>query len=291
MTVSMVDGRESRGVRSRRNLTWALALPAVGLLAFVCIIPLVVLFALSFAEGGVPTLAHYQRIFTSPAYLTILQTTFALSVGVMILAVLLGYPLCYFIATLPEKWRPLALALVSLPLWTSILVRTFAWQILLQRRGVINTALMDAGIIDQPLQLAFTLWGAMLGMVHIVLPLFVLPVYVAMTQIDRRLLQAASSLGASNSRVFWTVFVPLSLPGVAAGMLIVFIYALGFYITPQILGGGRVITVSMKVAENATMYAEWGAASSLGAVLLVVAGLAIGLASWLAKAVASGARS
>lgn len=290
MTSITLGDAEGEAPAKKRNFTWTLSLPAVVLLAVVCVAPLVVLFALSFVEGGQPTLAHYTRILTSPAYLTILQTTFALSVGVMVLAVVLGYPLCYFIVNLPEKWRPLALALVSLPLWTSILVRTFAWQILLQRRGVINSILMDVGLIQQPLQLAFTIWGAMLGMLHIVLPLFVLPVYVAMTQIDRRLLQAASSLGASNTRVFWTVFAPLTIPGVAAGMLIVFIYALGFYITPEILGGGKVITVSMKVAENATMYSEWGAASSLGAVLLLVAALAIGLSLKIGRLLPTGGK-
>lgn len=267
-------------IRARR---WHLAWPAVLLLAVVCIGPLVVLFYLSFVDGGAFSLVHYRRIFGSATYLTIFRTTLLLSLGVTVLAVLLGYPLCYFIMKLPERLRPFALALVSLPLWTSILVRTFAWQILLQRRGVINSLLLDLGLIAQPLQLAFNVWGAMAGMLHIVLPLFVLPVYVAMTQIDQRLLQAGSSLGASNTRVFWTIFAPLTLPGVAAGTLIVFIYSLGFYITPEILGGGRVVTVSMKVAENATMYAEWGAASSLGLVLLALALVFIALSGWLGR--------
>lgn len=266
-----------------RPRSWQLALPAILLLTVVCVVPLMALFRLSFVEGGAFSLVHYERIFGSATYLTIFQTTLLLGGGVTLLAVILGYPLCYFIIRLPERLRPVALALVSLPLWTSILVRTFAWQILLQRRGVINSLLLKLGLIDQPLQLAFNVWGAMAGMLHIVLPLFVLPVYVSMTQIDPRLLQAGSSLGASNVRVFWTVFVPLTLPGVAAGMLIVFIYALGFYITPEILGGGRVITVSMKVAENATIYSEWGAASSLGAVLLIVAMAFIAFSAWFGK--------
>lgn len=282
MTAIVAPADAAIGRRPTRK-NWLLSLPALLLLAVVCIGPLIGLFWLSFISEGGFSLVHYERIFGSSTYISIFETTLFIAGGVTALALVLGYPLCYFIIKLPERLRPLALALVSLPLLTSILVRTFAWQILLQRRGIINSMLLNLGIIDQPLQLAFNIWGATAGMLHIVLPLFVLPVYVSMTQIDQRLLQAGSSLGASNTRVFWTIFAPLTLPGVVAGMLVVFIYALGFYITPEILGGGRVVTVSMKVAENATMYAEWGAASSLGLVLLALAIVFIGLSGWLGK--------
>lgn len=253
-----------------------LAFPAMLFLAVIGIIPILCLVYLSFVDAGAYSTAHYARILQSATYLAILKNTILLSLWVTALAVLLGYPLCYFIVGLPPRWRPLVLALVSLPLWTSILVRTFAWLILLQRQGVVNSILQYLGLTAEPIQLVANLFGAMVGMLHIVLPLFVLPVYVAMTKVDRQLMQAAAGLGAGATRAFWTVFFPLTLPGVAAGTLIVFIYCLGFYITPEILGGGRVMTVSMKVAENAMMYSEWGASSSLATILLIATFLVLG---------------
>lgn len=260
----------------------SLASPALVLMTAVCMAPIGVLFVLSFFEAGQPSLAHYARIFESPVYLSIFGLTVGLSVGVTVLAMIFGYPLCYFIYCLPRRYRGIAIILVTLPLWTSILVRTYAWLILLQRKGAVNALLMKLGLVDQPLPLVFNLTGAMIGMFHIVLPLFILPVYSSMVKIDRSLLMAAASLGAGRLYAFWKVFLPLTYPGVMAGGLLVFIYALGFYITPQVLGGGKVVTISMKVAENTTMYSDWGAASSLGLLLLVftgffVASLAIGL--------------
>lgn len=274
--------------KSRLFSNLSLTAPAVTLMTVVCMAPIIVLFALSFFEGGQLTLQHYARIFESPVYLSIFATTIGLSIGVTVLAVIFGYPLCYFIYCLPRQYRGVAIILVSLPLWTSILVRTYAWLILLQRKGVINSLLMKAGLIDQPLPLVFNLTGAMIGMFHIVLPLFILPVYSSMVKLDRNLLMASSSLGASRSYTFWKVFLPLTFPGMSAGALLVFIYALGFYITPQVLGGGRVVTVSMKVAENATMYSEWGASSALGLILLVFTGVIIGALAVLARRLGKG---
>ncbi|QLH13069.1 ABC transporter permease [Paracoccus pantotrophus] len=243
--------------------------PALLVIGVVVLIPIAWLFALSFVDAGIFSLVHYERVLFSGTYIGIFITTLLISVYVTVLAAVLGYPIAYFIYMLPRRAAKIALFFVMLPLWTSVLVRTISWLILFQRRGPINETLQFLQIVERPLQLNSTMLAATVGMTHIVLPLFVMPTLNAMRQVDKGLLTAAASLGARDFRRFWSVFFPLTTPGVIAGSLLVFIYSLGFYITPQILGGGKIVTVSMKVAENATMYSEWGASSSLAVVLLV----------------------
>ncbi|MBN9010583.1 MAG: ABC transporter permease, partial [Rhizobiales bacterium] len=156
----------------------------------------------------------------------------------------------------------------------------YAWMVLLQRNGVINDALIALHIVDTPLRMANTMGAAVVGMVHIMLPFLILPLYASMKAIDPDLTRAAAGLGASPTRSFFQVFLPLSLPGVFAGMILVFVLCLGFYVTPQLLGGGNVVTISMKIQHNVAMYADWGAASALGVILL----LAIALIPLVAKA-------
>jgi putative spermidine/putrescine transport system permease protein/spermidine/putrescine transport system permease protein len=158
---------------------------------------------------------------------------------------------------------------VLLPFWTSLLVRTYAWLVLLQKRGLVNEWAMSLGLWDEPIKIVHNMTGTLIGMVHIMLPFLILPVYGAMRAIDRDLMKAASNLGASPRRAFWTVFFPLTLPGLFAGALMVFILCLGFFVTPAVLGGGKVIMVSMKIVSNIELFVNWGAASALGVVLLV----------------------
>ncbi len=184
------------------------------------------------------------------------------------ICILVGYPLAYFLAQLPTRAANLCLIAVLLPFWTSLLVRTYAWLVLLQRQGLINDWAISLGLWDEPLKLVHNMTGTLIGMVHIMLPFLVLPLYGAMRAIDRDYLRASANLGASPARAFWTVFVPLSLPGLFAGALIVFVLCLGFFVTPAVLGGGRVIMVSMQIATNIELFVNWGAASALGVVLL-----------------------
>jgi putative spermidine/putrescine transport system permease protein/spermidine/putrescine transport system permease protein len=162
------------------------------------------------------------------------------------------------------------LLLILFPIWTSLLVRCYAWLVLLQRRGLINTWLADGGLIEAPLRLVHNFTGTTIGMVHIMLPFMVLPLYATMRSIDKDYLKAAANLGASASVAFRTVFLPLSLPGLAAGIIIVFVLCLGFYVTPALLGGGRVMMWSMQIERNVAYHSDWGAASALGVVLLVL---------------------
>jgi putative spermidine/putrescine transport system permease protein/spermidine/putrescine transport system permease protein len=170
---------------------------------------------------------------------------------------------------------------VLIPFWTSLLVRTYAWLVLLQKKGLINNIALDIGLISEPIKFVHNTTGTLIGMVHIMLPFLILPLYANMRSIDKDCLKAASSLGATPTRAFWTVFFPLSLPGLTAGLLIVFVLCLGFYVTPAILGGGRVIMAAMKISSNIELYFSWGAASALGVVLLVITSIILFIASKL----------
>ncbi len=259
----------ARAARRERAALLALSVPALAAIAALIFIPVGWLFALSFVGQEGLTLEHYRRMVENEAYLAIFAQTFEISAVVTLLAIILGYPLAYVIALAPRHLATVCLALVLVPFWTALLVRTYAWLVILQRRGLVNEWLAGLGVIEEPLRLVHNYTGTVIGMLHIMLPFMVLPLFAAMRAIDRTLLQAAANLGASPTAAFWRVWLPLSLPGLVAGTLLVFILCLGFYVTPEILGGGRVNMVAMKIRQNVTMYYDWGAASALGVVLLV----------------------
>ena len=246
-----------------------LAAPGLLLIVIVALAPVAWLFWLSFRTADGFTLQHYLRLL-HPSYVLTLETTFELSFLVTGICILLGYPLAFIISQARPRMAAVMLILVLFPIWTSLLVRCYAWLVLLQRRGLVNTWLTDVGIIDRPLQLMHNFTGTTIGMVHIMLPFMVLPLYGAMRSFSLDYMRAAASLGASPVRAFWQIFVPLTLPGLAAGIIIVFVLCLGFYVTPALLGGGRVMMWSMQIERNVTYYSDWGAASALGVVLLVM---------------------
>ena len=259
----------ARSDRRRRFAFGALALPAGIMVGLLLLLPLVWLFGLSFWQKGEFSLVHYQRLIELPAYGRILLQTFRVSVAVTLLCIVLGYPVAYLIAQVPHRLAMIMLALVLIPFWTSTLVRSYAWLVLLRDGGPINGALIWLGITAQPLNLLFTETAAVIGMVHIMLPFFVLPLYAGIRSFDWTLAHASASLGAPPISTFFRVFLPLSLPGTFAGAVLVFVQCLGFYVTPAILGGGNVTMVSMKIASNIEQYFDWGAASSFGMVLLI----------------------
>lgn len=261
-------GLRADEVRERYSLL-GLSAPALFLVGLVVFIPVGWLFWLSVIDAGELSLAHYRRI-ADATHVRIFYVTFEISILVTVLALLLGYPLAYLMSQLSPRWAGICMIFVLIPFWTSLLVRTYAWLVLLQRRGLINETLQDWGLIDAPLRLVHNYTGTVIGMLHIMLPFMILPLYAALRAVDANYMRAASNLGASPVRAFWTVFFPLSLPGVIAGSLLVFILSLGFYVTPALLGGGRVMMVSMKIQQNAGLYFDWGAASALGVVLLAI---------------------
>ena len=221
--------------------------PALLVIVLLLVVPLAWLSWQSIWNHGF-TFENYRRVL-SGVYLDTFLLTFKLSVIVTVVTLLLGYPVAYFAASVSPKFSALILGMVILPFWTSVLVRTYAWLVLLQRTGVINKALMATGLIDHPLQLAYNQLGTVVAMVHILLPFMVLPLYSAMQKIPQNLSQAGASLGGSPLHVF--------------------ILCLGFYITPELMGGGKSVMVSMVVSRNVEIYNSWGAASAVSVVLLV----------------------
>lgn len=264
------DGLRRDALMERLTLL-GLAAPALMLVTVTMAVPVAWLFGLSFIgnDGGF-TLANYERLLAQPSYARIFAATFKVSFLTTGICILLGYPLAYVLAQLPRRVAAVLLVAVMLPFWTSILVRTYAWLVLLQRQGLVNKWGMQLGLWDEPLALVHNLSGTLVGMVHIMLPFMVLPLLGSMRAIDQDLVKAAANLGASPVRAFWSVYFPLSLPGLFAGSLIVFIICLGFYVTPAVLGGGKVILVSNQIANDIELFFNWGPASALGVVLLVL---------------------
>ena len=274
-----------RAAERRETLTiFALSLPALVVVFVIIVIPVGWLFSLSFLDSsGHLSLVNYQKMIEYKSYARVFKTTFNVSVLTTLLCILIGYPLAYFLSQIPRKYVGFFMLTVLLPFWTSLLVRTYAWLVMLQRKGLINNFAIDLGLWDMPLKLAHNLNGTLIGMVHIMLPFLILPLYAAMRRIDPYALQAAANLGATPVQAFWQIFVPLSLPGVVAGSLIVFVLCLGFYVTPAVLGGGKVILVSMQITAILEDQFNWGAASALGVVLLVLTFVALFLASRFLK--------
>jgi spermidine/putrescine transport system permease protein len=242
------------------------------------LLPLAVIFVYSLLSkgdyGGVAppaTLGNYTR-FLDPLYLRILGRTFWIAVLTTALCLLLGYPLAYYIAFHGGRRRNLLLFLVVLPFWTSFLVRTYAWIFLLRDTGLINTFLIRLGLIETPLALLYNDGAVLVGLVYGFLPLMVLPLYGSLERLDRTLLEAAADLGARPSSALLRVTLPLTRPGIYAGSVLVFISALGAYITPDLLGGGKSIMIGTLVQNQFTTARDWpfGAAVSLFLMAVVI---------------------
>jgi len=254
--------------RREQGLMLLLAAPAVIVILALVVIPVGWLMTQSVYDNGF-TLEHYRRIFSEDIYWRSFTLTFRIALIVTVMTLILGYPVAYAAAHVKRPWDVLILSFVILPFWTSVLVRAYAWLVLLQRTGVTNQMLEGLGLITEPLALVHNELGTIIATVHILLPFMVLPLYSTMQKIPRELMLAGASLGGGPLHSFLRIFLPLSLPGVVAGLTLVFVLTLGFYITPELLGGGRTIMISMVVSRNVELYNEWGAASAVGVVLLV----------------------
>ena len=216
------------------------------------------------------TLEHYAHFFREPTYFLVLIETFKMAASVTVIALLLGYPVAYLLANAPPRVSSLLMIIVVLPFLTAILVRTYAWMVILGRNGVVNQVLLHLGLISSPVKLMHNIIGVYVGMVQILLPFMILPLYSVMSGINKDYLKAAENLGANPIRVFLHVFLPLSLPGVGGGCLLVFIIGLGFYITPALLGGISDVMISMLIESQVNSLLNWGFASALAVILLVM---------------------
>jgi putative spermidine/putrescine transport system permease protein len=253
----------------RRIATGALLLPVVLFLGGCFIVPLAQLLALSFA-GKEGTFSAYTELLTSEVFVAVFVNTLKLAATVTVISVLLAYPTAYLLSRLEGLWLTLAIYCVLVPFWISVLVRTFSWMLLLERNGPVNMVLLGAGLIGQPLKLLFNDFAVHLGMVHVLLPYAVLPIYSAMVKVDPRLLLASDGLGASRLQTFLRVYLPLTATGVAAGAIFVFLLSLGFYITPALLGGLHNLTAAMLIDNFVNERLVWPLAAAASFILLVI---------------------
>jgi putative spermidine/putrescine transport system permease protein len=249
----------------------ALIMPAVLLLAIVFVAPLVAFFVQTIAAIGdaAAIVAHFASVLSSKAVLTALATTFWISLLVTLLVLAIGYPLAYHLARASGFPFTAVLFCIIVPYFTSIIVRTYSWMVILGRTGLVNQALMEFGIVDEPLALLYTKTGVLIGMVYVLLPYMVLTLYATMKAIDPSLVRAARGMGASPSYAFRRVYLPLSLHGVVSGSLIVFILAIGFFITPALMGGPQDVMLAMLIERAVEITFDWGSAAAMSLVLLV----------------------
>jgi putative spermidine/putrescine transport system permease protein len=246
---------------------WFFIIPSVFFLAVVFIFPISLFLSKSVFDPG-PTLKHLLHLFDNPVFFTVLWITFKISFTVTLSALLIGYPIAYLLTVVSERARNLLMILVLIPFWTSLLVRTYAWMVLLGRKGILNQALIYLELIDQPVKMLYTTFAVNVGMVQMMTPFMVLALFSVMKGIERGLLQAAGSLGASKFQTFIRIYLPLSMPGIGAGCLLVFIYSLGFFITPALLGGRKDVMLSMLIEEQVSSLLNWGFGAMLALLLL-----------------------
>jgi putative spermidine/putrescine transport system permease protein len=270
----------TQDARPWRSGAGLLVVPALIFYLIVYVYPVARVISWSVYDGGL-TLKFYKELFSEPMYVRSLWNTIVISFLSTALCLLLGYPLAYLMATTSAAARRVLMFLVLIPFWTSILVRTFAWIVILGNNGIVNRTLVALGLTDGPVKMLFNLIGVQIGMVHVLLPFMVFPLVAVMLRIDPNILNVARSLGAPPRRAFRHVFLPLSAPGIAAGCVLVFLLAVGFYVTPALLGGTGQVTLATMIEMEINTLLNWGLAATLGVLLLVVVGIIFAMFSSL----------
>ena len=248
--------------------------PALALVAVIFLYPTGWLLLRSITEPSWG-LQNYVAVIKQPIYLRVLWNTFVISASVTAICLAIGYPVAYTMVHSSERVRRLLVFVILVPFWTSLLVRTFAWMVLLQQKGLVNDFLMSVGVITAPLALIYNRVGVLIGMVQVQLPFMILPLYSVLLRIDPSYSLAAATLGAPPMRNFLRVYFPLSLPGVFTGCALVFIISLGYFITPALLGGPRDVMIAQLILSEIEDFGNWGLAGSLSAVLLLSAALTV----------------
>lgn len=270
LTANALNADEFR--RLNRREQWVqmnFLVPCLLFLVLFFFVPLAMFLSNAFFDPGF-TLEHFEKAFTRPLYMKTLVKTLKLSLTTTIVCVILAYPVAFVITHTSGKVKTAILILVLIPFWTNILVRMFAWLAILGRNGVINSNLIAMGAIDEPISLLYNYFAVVLGMTHYMLPFMILPIYSVMAAIPANLTDAAANLGATPFRAFLRVFLPLSLPGVGAGCLLVFILSLGFFITPALMGGAKDTMFAQIIEIQINQMLNWGFAAALSTILLVL---------------------
>ena len=254
-----------------------LVLPAMGWLGLFFALPLLIVVVVSFASrtayGQVVfnwTLENYIQ-FLEPLYLKIFAFTLGTAFFTTLLTFAMGYPVAYTIAmVLPKKWQQAGIILVMIPFWINFLIRSYSWVIILRAHGLINSFLMSIGAIEVPLSLLYNNTAVLIGMVYGLLPFMVLPIYVSLEQMDKRLLEAASDLGAAPLTAFRKITLPLTMPGVAAGSILVFISSLGMFVVPDIMGGAKSSLMGNVIQNQFLSARDWPFGSALSIILALL---------------------
>ena len=260
---------------------WSLRLagllaPVTVWLGLIFLVPLLLILAYSFGTSGVYggiTLGfnpgNYLKVF-DPLYLRIIGRTFVVAGINTLLCLALGYPLAYFIAFKGRRWRNALILMVMVPFWTSLLIRAYAWVVILGGNGLANRTLQFLGITDGPINLIFTPQAVLMGMVYSYLPFMILPLYAALEKFDARLKEAAKDLGASRWQTFWRVTFPISMPGVIAGSILVFIPSAGEFVIPDLLGGSRTVFTGNLIRQQFLQSRDWAFGSALSVMLAML---------------------
>ncbi|MBC8037093.1 MAG: ABC transporter permease [Rhizobiales bacterium] len=293
----------TRDVRNR----WLLSAPALTIIFFAAIGPLFIVQLYSYmVKGDYGDVKLWQfssdgwfdvflerdifdgTVTFADAHLTVFWRSIKLSFATTILCLIFGFPTAYFISTRSERWRDVWLFLITIPFWTNLLIRTFAVQELIRNEGIVNSFLLGIGLIDAPIQMMFTDFAIMVGMVYVFLPLMVLPLYASMEKLDFRLVEAGYDLYASRFQVLRRVIVPLVKPGIIAGSILVFIPALGAYVTPRLLGGGKSLMLGNLIELQFGQGRDWPLGSALSITLMAI--VMVALLVYVRSASASGGR-
>lgn len=298
----IAEAAHRRDIRNR----WLLSAPALIIIFVAAIGPLFVVLLYSFmAKASYGDVKFWQfsmdgwfKVFFSrdifddtvtfaDAHLIVLWRSIKLSFVTTVLCLIFGFPTAYFISTRAERWRDVWLFLITIPFWTNLLIRTFAVQEIIRNEGIVNSFLRGTGLIDQPIQMMFTDFAVLVGMVYVFLPLMVLPLYASMEKLDFRLVEAGYDLYAGRFQVLRRIIIPLVKPGIIAGSILVFIPALGSYVTPRVLGGGKTLMLGNLIDLQFGQGRDWPLGSALSITLMVI--VMVALLVYVRSAAGSGA--
>lgn len=257
----------AKPVKRASGFTWLL--PVLGLLTLFFVVPVLMLLMRSFMDPQWG-LQNYRELIGSWTYAKVMLNTFTVASLVTVVTVFIGFPIAWLLAILPRGWAKLLMSILLLSMWTNLLVRTYAWMVLLQRTGFINRLLVKWGLIDAPLALVNNLTGVTIGMTYIMLPFLILPLHATLKAIDPTTLRAATICGASQWQAFWRVLLPLAAPGLASGALMVFVMSLGYFVTPALLGGTNNMMLAELIAQLVQSLLNWGLGGAAALVLMLV---------------------
>ncbi len=272
---------------SGRGMAWWLLGPGLVWMGLLFVVPLCLMFVISFAGrgtyGGIVwsfSLTNYLDLL-HPLYARILGQSILLAAGTTLLCLIMGFPLAYYIARAAPRRQGIWLLLVMIPFWTNFLVRTYAWMFILRTEGLLNTVLLKLGVITTPIELLYSNTAVVIGLVYGYLPFMILPLYVALERVDRTLVEAAWDLYATRWTVFRRIILPLARPGVVAGCLLVFIPALGAFLTPDLLGGARSMMIGNLIQHEFLVARDWPLGAAISCLLML---FVVGMMSWSLRA-------